>query len=154
MAENLTIESPDFDRVRKGDPHATEDAVKLLWYVLNNEIKTRRQNDRSIASRLSPGINTHAPSAAVNNFDVTGIGFLVYTGSTAVDVSGYRAGVDGDILVIHVTGSATITHLHQSASSDAQNRIVTADGTSTAVATSKTLTLIYQNARWREVIAA
>lgn len=42
MAGNLVIESPDFDEIRKESGASTEDAIKLLWYALNNEIKLRQ----------------------------------------------------------------------------------------------------------------
>ena len=42
MAENLVIESPDFDEIRKESGTSTEDAIRLLWFALNGEIKQRR----------------------------------------------------------------------------------------------------------------
>lgn len=154
MAENLSIESPDFDRIRKGDANATEDAVRLLWYVLNHEMKSRRQGDRRIEDRLSPTVLSLAPGAGQNNIDTQGAGLIVYTGATNVTQTGYRAGQDGDILFILVTGSGTISHADQSASSDAGNRIVTFLGLTKAVATNQSLVLIYSDARWRELSLA
>ena len=152
MADGLSIESPDFDRIRKGDNHAVEDAIKLLWYVANNEMKLRRQADRRIEDRLSPRILTKAPSGNENNVDTEGAGLIVYTGSSAVNITGYRSpSVDGDILLILVTGSATITHMNQNASSDAVNRMVFEGAADLGVTTNKCLGLIYQNARWREM---
>ena len=154
MATNLSVESPDFDRIRKGDSAATEDAVRLLWYVMNNEIASRRRGDRLISERLSPKVLLKAPSGGENNIDTEGAGLIVYTGATGVTQTGYRAGQDGDILFILVTGSGTISHAHQSASSDAGNRIVTFLGLTKAVATNQALVLIYQDARWRELSLA
>lgn len=42
MANNLVIESPDFDQIRDETGHGTEDAIRLLWYTLNQEIADRR----------------------------------------------------------------------------------------------------------------
>lgn len=42
MADNLVIESPDFDQIREEAGYGTEDAVRLLWYTLNQEISDRR----------------------------------------------------------------------------------------------------------------
>lgn len=152
MAENLSIESPDFNRIRKGDSRATEDAVRLLWFVLNDELKKRRMGDRRIEQRISPKVVTFAPSANQNNVDLDGSGLVVYTGSSAVNITGYRApSEDGDIVFILVTGSATITHQNQNASSDAGNRLVFQGAADLAVTTNKALVLIYQNARWREM---
>ena len=154
MATNLSVESPDFDRIRKGDSSATEDAVRLLWYVLNDEIRKRRIGDRRIEDRLSPKILTKAPSGAENNIDTEGAGLIVYTGSTAVTQTGYRVREEGDIIFILVTGTGTISHAHQSASSDAGNRIVTYSGNTKAVATNQSMVLIYQSSRWRELSLA
>lgn len=151
MAENLSIESPDFDRIRKGDMHATEDAVKLLWFVLNNEIKTRRQNDRRIEERLSPKVLTLAPTANQNNVDTQGAGLIVYTGASSVNITGYRSGQDGDILFVLVTGAGTITHMHADTNSDEGDRMVFQAAANKAVATNRAIVLIYQNARWREM---
>ena len=55
MAENLSIEAPNFDRIRKGDTHATEDAIRLLWYVLNNEIRMRRIGQQLLQASFLSG---------------------------------------------------------------------------------------------------
>ena len=154
MAENLSIESPDFDRIKRGNPHAIEDAIRLLWIVLNNELRVRRQADRRIEERLSPKVLPRSPSGNENNVDTEGAGFVVYTGSTAVNITGYRAREDGDILFVHVTGSGTITHMNQSASSDAGNRFVFQAAADKAVATNRSIVLQYYNARWREMSLA
>lgn len=154
MAENLSIESPDFDRIRKGEGHATEDAIRLLWYVLNNEIKSRRQGDRLISDRLGPKVLARAPTGGENNVDTQGAGIIFYTGATSVAITGYRAGEEGDILFIHVTGAGTITHNNQDANSDAGNRFVFQAGANKAVATNRSLVLQYFNTRWRELSLA
>lgn len=152
MAENLSIESPNFELIRKGDNAATEDAIRLLWFVLNNEAKTRRTGDRKISDRLSPKVLTLAPSANQNNVDPGGAGLIVYTGTTAVNITGYRApSEDGDILFVLVTGTATITHQNQHASSDAGNRMIFQGAADLGVTTNKAIVLIYQSARWREM---
>jgi hypothetical protein len=43
MADNLVIESPDFDQIRKETGTSTEDAIRLLWFALNNEVKLRQK---------------------------------------------------------------------------------------------------------------
>lgn len=154
MADNLSIESPDFDRIRKGDGPATEDAVRLLWYVLNNEIKTRRQNDRVIERRLSPAVLPLAPTGGLDNIDTQDCGLIVYTGASSVSVTGYRAGQDGDVLFILVTGAGTITHNNQDASSDAGNRMVFQAAANKAVGTNRAIVLQYYNSRWREISLA
>lgn len=153
MAENLSIEAPDFDRVRKGDGHATEDAIRLLWFVLNAEIKDRRQNIRRVEERLSPKILSLA-GAAANNFDTQGAGLILYTGAGAASITGYRAREEGDIIFIHVTGAGTITFNHQDGASDAGNRFVFQAAANKAVATNRSLVLQYLDSRWREMSLA
>ena len=151
MGSQLTIESPDFDRIRKGDSSATEDAIKLLWFVANEQSRSSRAKDRQIAERLSPKVLSRSPSGNENNVDTEGAGFIVYTGSSAVNITGYRApSVDGVVLTILVTGSGTITHQNQNASSDAGNRMVFQAGSDKAVATNRVIVLQYYNSRWRE----
>lgn len=150
--ESLTIESPDFDRIRDGDNRAVEDAIRLLWFVANNAEKQRRLGDRNTAARLSPKVLTKPSTTNQNNVDTEGAGLIVYTGASAIDVSGYRApSFDGAIMYILVTGAGTITHLHQSASSDAGNRMIFDPAVSNAVSTNEGLILIYYDSRWREL---
>ena len=152
MATNLSIESPDFDRIRKGDFSSINDAIRLLWFVANEEARLRRSADRRIEDRLSPRIVTFAPGVSQNNVDTEGAGLVVYTGSDAVNITGYRSpGANGDVLLVIVTGSATITHMHQNASSDAGNRMVFQAAADEAVATNTALMLTYTDSRWREM---
>lgn len=150
MAENLSIESPDFDRIRKGDDGATTDAIRLLWLVLNEEMKLRRQGDRRIEERLSPKVLSLAPTSNQNNVDTQGAGLILYTGASSINITGYRSREEGDILFVHVAGAGTITHQHQNASSDAGNRMVFQSAGDVARATDKSLILMYLNSRWRE----
>lgn len=155
MAENLSIESPDFDRIRKGNPHAIEDAIKLLWFVANDEAKRRRSGDRQIAARLSPQVLSLAPAANQNNVDTQGCGVIIYTGAASVNITGYRApGFDGAVLIIHVTGAGTISHTNQDANSDAGNRFVNNGAATVAVGTNQSVVYTYLNARWREMSLA
>ena len=152
MAENLTIESPDFDRIRDGDNHAIENAVRLLWFVANNAEKQRRTGDRRIAARVSPKILSKAPAGNENNVDTEDAGLIIYTGAGAVNITGYRApSMDGAVLFILVTGAGTITHMHQDANSDAGNRMIFQAAADEAVATNTALMLTYVAARWREM---
>lgn len=43
MAEQLVIESPDFDQIRKDAGVTVEDSIRLLWFTLNDEISKRRK---------------------------------------------------------------------------------------------------------------
>lgn len=154
MADNLSIQAPDFDRIRKGDYSATEDAVRLLWFVLNNEIKTRRQADRRIEERLSPLVLSMAPAANQNNLDTEGAGVLLFTGSSSVSVTGLIAREVGDIVFVHNLGSGTITLSNLSGSSDGQNQMAFQSGTDKSLPTNKSVVLQYYNTLWRELSLA
>src|SRR3990167_5866688 len=144
MSTNLSIESPDFARVRRGDFYAIEDAIRLLWFVANEEARLRRSGGNHNKTHVSNKIVQFAPSGNLNNVDYEGSGFVIYTGATGVNVTGYRTPIhDGDVLLILVTGSGTITHQNQNASSDAGNRMVFNGGADQAVATNEALLLTY-----------
>jgi len=150
--ENLSIESPDFDRIRDGNYRAIEDAIRLLWFVANNNERVRRTQDRRISQRYSPKVLLKSLSGNENNVDTEESGLIVYTGSSAVNITGYRApSVDGAVLTVLVTGSATITHMNQNASSDAGNRMVFQGGADVGVATNRALVFAYRDSRWREL---
>jgi hypothetical protein len=154
MAENLSIESPDFGRIRKGDDRAVEDAIRLLWFVSNNEITERRRGVRAARDRYRPRLKVSSPTVQQDNFDLEGVGLLRLDGSTNVTFTGLRAQEEGDVLIIHNIGSATYTFAHESGSSDAQNRIVFQAAANKSVATNRSLILAYLNTRWREISLA
>jgi hypothetical protein len=151
MATNLTIESPDFDRIGAGDPRATQDAVRLLWMALNSEASTRRQVVRKVGDRWDKAVLASSPTVAQNNLAYGDVAILRFDGSTAFNLTGIRAGLEGSCLLIMVLGSATVTLKDDDANSDAINRILTNSGADLAVATNKGVLLSYLNARWREV---
>jgi hypothetical protein len=53
-------------------------------------------------------------------------------------------------VLLHNTGTATITIKNASASSDATNQILTVTGADKSLTTGKSLLLAYINSRWRE----
>src|SRR5574341_285137 len=91
MAENLSIEAPEFERIRDGDFHAIEDGIRLLWFVANNAERVRRTQDRKISQRYSPKVLLMPQTSNQNNVDTQDAGLIVYTGGSNIDVSGYRA---------------------------------------------------------------
>lgn len=154
MATNQAIESPDFDAIRSGDKHAVENAIRLLWFVANNEIRTRRQADRRIEERLSPLTKSMAPTTGQNNLDTEGAGMLLFTGSTSVTITGLRSREEGDIVFLHNIGSGTITLSHLSGSSDSGNQMAFQALANKAVATGQSVILMYLSGLWREWSAA
>lgn len=152
MAEQLTVEAPEFERIKKGDPLAVFNAINILYAAVNAEARFRRQTVRIATDREVLKVQQSAPAAQQDNFDARlDTGIVEFTGSTAFDLTGIRNGSPGRRLQISVTGSATVTVKDQDANSDATNRIVTDSGTDVAVDQDKSIVLVYLSDRWREL---
>lgn len=149
---NLTIASPDFDKIKHGDQIATADAIRLLWYIANDEAKTRRIGIQSSIDRSIRKTLTDAPTANQNNYATGGAGIIYFTGSTAFNLTGILGtGEEGERIVLHNEGSGTITVKYNSGSSDAPNRITTQSGADLSLTTGKTVLLHKLGTLWREV---
>jgi hypothetical protein len=151
MASQLTIESPDFDRIRKESGRATEDAIRLLWLVANDEASDRRTGVREAIERWEKKYIILAPTVNQNNLDTQDAAILRFEGASAVNVTGLKARVEGTIVLVSVLGSATITLMHDSGSSEARNRILFQAAANKAVATNRDVFLKYASSRWREI---
>ena len=154
MATNLSIESPDFDEIRKESGLITSNAVKLLWEVLNYEIAQRRIGVRRSTNILQGRITADSTTSGENNLDLEGSMIWYYNTSSNITVTGFRNGVEGRIIFLHNIGSGTITFNNESGSSDTGNRILNNGGGNTAMATDESIIYIYMNSRWREVSLA
>ena len=155
MAENLSLQAPDFPRIKADAGIATSDAVKILWQAMNFEMGRRRQDVRLSKERVQPKVLTDVNTVSQNNYDLEGSGILLLTGGT-FNITGFRAPSDGESFVLfgHNIGAGTITLVHASASSDAQNRIQCFGAANIAVATDQSFVLIYLNSLWRELSLA
>jgi len=149
VATNLQIEAPNFDRIRKGDHHATEDAVRLLWLVTNNEISMRQQTVQKATDQWSPKVLASAPSGSQDNFDARDAVWLVFLSGAPFTVTGIRNGVEGRTLLIENLGAGAVTLAFESAASDAPNRFYTRLGTDHVLRTGETALVGYLNQRWR-----
>lgn len=148
---NLTITSPEFDKIKHGDKVATAEAIRLLWFVLNDEAKTRRIGVRTAVERSIRKTLTTAPTTNQNNFPTEGAAVVYFTGSTSFNLTGIlSSGETGGKVVLHNEGSGTITIKHNSGSSDAPNRITTQSGGDVSLTTGKTVILHYLGSLWRE----
>lgn len=154
MAVNLSIESPDFDLIRKQSGYAVEDAIRLLWNVLNEEQRSRRLGVREAKEKIEGKVKTDPSTSNQDNYDSEGAQTVYFTGGSALNVTGIRNGVEGRVIIFTTLGVGTITYKNNSASSDTANRIVTAGGADVAAATNKTFIVQYLNNRWREVSLA
>lgn len=153
MANNLTIESLDFDGIRKGNAQTTGDAVEFLWMTLNDESRQRRRGVKLAVDRSERAVLELAPAAGQNNLDIGNVSILDFTGATSVNVTGLLApsAYVARRVLLFVTGTGTITLKHESASSEALNRILTFSTGDLALATNKCVELIYLSGRWREL---
>jgi hypothetical protein len=152
MANNLTIESPNFEKIEKEAGPFTSDAISLLWAALNDTRKVERMDFRRASETLAPKVKVLAPSASVDNLDLEGASVLQFTGGSAQNLTGMRAPETGRtrVLVISVTGAGTITVKHN-VTSESANQIVCSSGADTAVATNGGMVLVYLTGKWREV---
>lgn len=154
MADNLVIESPDFDWIRKETGFITSDAIRQLWYALNYEIKTRRQQQQNVKNKLEGKIVADTTTTSENNLDAQDVLVWYYNTASSVNLTGVRNGVEGRVLFIHNIGAGTITMKNSSGSSDTTNQLVLKAGADKAVATNQSIVFMYINSRWRELSLA
>jgi hypothetical protein len=154
VAENLSVEAPDFDEIVKEAGDSTADAARLLWFVLNNEIATSRRGLRTATERIEPKVRTAAPTGAENNYATEGASVLYFTGATSFTLSGVRAPEPGNsrLIILYNSGTGTITVANQSASSIAENRFQNSTNADRSLAQHRGMFFIYLGSRWREVV--
>jgi len=154
MSEQLTIESPEFDRIKKEAGNATRDAIQLLWFVANNESAERRRGVRAAAEEEIPKTTSAAPTVDQHNFDTQGSPVIVFTGTTSVNLTGIRNGIQGQARALHNLGTGTITLKHEHVGSDPENRLDTNLDADVPIPTGKCSRLRYLNSRWRQEVYA
>lgn len=151
MAENLTVEAPEFDEIQRGNRRATADGIRLLWQVINELDRRQRTGLRAAIERWEKKTLTSSPGASQNNFDSQFATVLRFDGAGAINVTGIRARQEGAFVLVLVLGAGTVTLMHQSASSEAANRMVFQAAADKGVTTNRAVLLCYQNLRWREI---
>jgi hypothetical protein len=152
VANNLTIESPAFEKIAKEAGHFTRDAINTLWLAENDTRAQVRQGIRQTSSVLEPLVLTQAPTGSVNNLDLTNCSIVSFTGTTAVNFTGMIAPETGAARVVFIqnSGTGTITVKHN-ATSEAFNQITMATGADYSMTTGKGLIVVYLASKWREV---
>ena len=149
MPADVVKSQPNFSAIREGDNHAIEDGVRQTWFGLLSEIQVRSRETLKALNRFDKKVYNLSPAADLDNFNYERAGILHFIGSTAVNLSGLIAPeIDGALVIIHVSGSGTIT-LENDAVSTATNRIITSTGANRARATGKSAVLFYGASRWR-----
>lgn len=151
MSDNLSVTPPDFDNIKKESGIHTADGFRLLWAVANNQGKDIRTGVRLAIERQEVKSLISSPTTNQNNFNTEFSTTLRFDGSTSFNLTGIRARVEGARVRILVLGSGTVTVKHNSASSEAVNRIITETAADISVTTNKALDLEYQSGRWRAI---
>jgi hypothetical protein len=150
VANNLTVESFDFDQIGRKAGRATQDALYGMWLALNEIAKTGRQGLTIATSRAVWGVQRLSPTLNLDNQKHEDVVWQRFEGATAINVTGFRAGLEGQLLIVLVLGVGTITLKHN-VTSALPNRILTQSGGDLAVITNKAALLGYHNQRWREI---
>jgi hypothetical protein len=150
VAENLVIESPEFDEIEHEAGSSTRNAVYLLWAALNNEIAVRRRTVRDAKEVDEGKLLSLAPTAQQDNLDTQRSTIVLFTGASNFSLTGIRNGIEGQRLVLFNVGTATITLEEAHASSDVSNRLALDTGADKTLGQNAAITLLYLNSKWRE----
>jgi hypothetical protein len=152
MSNNLTIESPNFDKIEKESGQFTSDAISLLWAALNDTRKSMRIGDRLATEMMRPKLKQVSAAASVDNLDLEGCSVVEFIGASAQNFTGMRAPETGrtQIVVVYTSGTGTITHKHE-VTSESQNRLTLAGGADSAQATRGCVVYAYLSGGWREI---
>jgi hypothetical protein len=151
MASNLTIESPNFDKISKEAGQFTADAINLLWAALNDTRASLRRDFRQATEKVAPKVKTLSPAASVDNLDSEGASTVSFTGGTQ-NFTGIRAPETGESRVVFIqnSGTGTIT-IKNNATSENANRFLTATAADLALDQHAGAVFQYLESRWREV---
>ena len=153
MANNLTIESPNFEKINKEAGQFTADAISTIWAALNDTRAVERRDFRQASQTIAPLLLTLAPTASVNNLDLAGASVVSFIGTSAQNLTGFRAPETGSaqVIFIQVSGTGTIT-VKNNATSETANQITTASGSDLALSTGKGVVLAYLASKWRQIV--
>lgn len=151
MATNLSIESPNFEKIASESGQFTSDAIGLLWAALNATREEARRIERRSTDIISPKVLPLSPSASVNDLDLEGCSIVHFTGGTQ-NLTGFRAPETGRTRVVIVlnSGSGTITAKHE-VTSESANQLSNASGADVTLATRGGIIYAYLASKWREV---
>lgn len=152
MASNLSIESPNFEKIGKESGPFTTEAISTLWQSLNETRKDDRVHFALAQSELFLNPLVMSPTASVDNLDGRGFSAIIFSGASAVNFTGIVAPENSrfKVFFIKVVGSATITAKHN-VTSLAANRLALAGAVDYSMTTGKGLIVAYANSLWQEV---
>lgn len=137
------------DIKRKGISSST---LQLLTQLDTNVRKILATN--ILAKTPYPTLYEDSPtqlSADVNNYDPGDFGALRMSSNASRTITGIDRGASARLLTILNVGSQNIVIAHQSLSSDAENRIITATAANVTLGANDSITLYYDatDSRWR-----
>lgn len=149
---NLTIESPNREKITKEAGQFTADAINTLWAALNDTRSQLRLLTRLARNVIEPGSLVLAPSASVNNLDLGEASIVSFTGGSANNFTGMKAPETGKARVVWVQNNqaGTIT-VKNSVTSETANQLVMSTGADYSMTTGKGIIFAYLASRWREV---
>jgi hypothetical protein len=152
MATNLTIESPKFEKIQTEAGPNTSDAINLLWLTLNDTRKSERLDFRRAVDIMSPKVLTIEAAASVNDLDLQGCSVVSFIGSTAQNLTGFRAPDTNDsrVVIVQTIGTGTITAKH-SLTSETQNQLFNSTAADVTLSTNKGTMYVYLSGKWRQV---
>jgi hypothetical protein len=151
MASNLTIESPNLDKIDKEAGQFTSDAINTLWASLNYAMKQERSDFRLVRDMIQPKVKMVAAAASVDNLDLEDSSVVEFTGGSAQNFTGMRAPETGRTrwVFVYVSGAGTITLKHN-VTSESQNRLFNSSGADVALATGAGALYVYLSGLWRK----
>lgn len=154
MAVNLSIQSPDFERIKTEAGYFTRDAIMLLWLGLNDTRATETRDVTGLRSEIQPAVLKLSPTTAQNNLDIRGRTVLSFEGSTAVNLTGMTA-PDTDtckLVIMQNSGTGTITIKNLSSSSEDQNQFSSSAGSDVSLSAGKATVWAYLASKWRQIV--
>jgi hypothetical protein len=153
VSNNLTVQSPEFERIVKEAGKFTSDAMSTLWYALIDLKRSQRVDTRRAQDLLEPRVIEVNAAASVNDLDLQGCSVVLFTGTTAQNFTGMRAPETGRsrVVLIYVFGSGTIT-AKQTVTSDTGNQLDNKTAADTAFATRGGAVYCYLSNKWRQVV--
>jgi hypothetical protein len=101
---------------------------------------------------MSPKVLTVEAAASVNDLDLQGCSVVSFTGSTAQNLTGFRAPDTNDsrVVIVQTIGTGTITAKH-SLTSETQNQLFNSTAADVTLSTNKGTMYVYLSGKWRQV---
>jgi hypothetical protein len=152
VSSNLTIESPNFERIKKEAGQFTSEGVALLWAALNDTRKFSRTGIRLAQEQVAPKVIQLSAAASVNDLDLEGGSVVEFTGGSAQNFTGLRAPETGRsrFVIAYVSGAGTITVKH-AVTSQTGNQLYGIAGADKALSTGLAAGFIYLSGYWRQI---